>query len=363
MFIPIAVLPSFKQILQSFYSRKSHAMKWLQQGQKSIFFPRASVALAEGIKALQKNQMSKFTVFIPDYFCNTALKPLRDCNIHIVFYPLTEKLTPEWIQLYSLAKQYNPPFVFILVHYFGFENDISGTIEFCKQTGAIFIEDAAHVLTPYNDISRYSVFTVFSPYKCLSVNMLGIMVMNEDMNVTSTAIIHDSEFFIWAGKRIVQSILSKTNVSLRRRKITPFDLDIEPNAKHKNTVSPMTLRLLKVVEQNIQQIKAIRRANYMMLSESISAGSGKTTILFPTLDDKVCPYLFVFRVDEQLVQDIYYKLNRSGIPAQTWPDLPPEVKNTHSISVKLRKTILTIPINQSLTTDQMRFIAIHLRRT
>ena len=86
--------------------------------------------------------------------------------------------------------------------------------------------------------------------------------------------------------------------------------------------------------------------------------------LFPFLPDSVCPYLFPICLNEEIIEKVYYLLNGMGIPAQTWPDLPPEVKENpsqHEIALKLRRSVLTLPIHQSLTKDQIEYIGRSLR--
>ena len=68
--------------------------------------------------AATRKQSNDIIVWIPDYFCNSSLRPLRAFNVKLVFYPVNQKLEPDYKACRNLAEN-NPPDLFILVHYFG----------------------------------------------------------------------------------------------------------------------------------------------------------------------------------------------------------------------------------------------------
>jgi len=51
----------------------------------------------------------------------------------------------------------------------------------------------------------------------------------------------------------------------------------------------------------------------------------------------------------------YERLWRSGIPVETWPDLPPELtdnKDRHETALTLRKTLLFLPTHQTFRLER-----------
>ena len=104
---------------------------------------------------------------------------------------------------------------------------------------------------------------------------------------------------------------------------------------------------------------------YKNVEEQIlSINNDVASPLFPSLPEGVCPYLFPIRLDQNIIEYVYYRLNAVGIPAQMWPALPAEVKEKpfgHKIAIKLRESILTIPIHQSLTKHHIECIVSNLR--
>ena len=366
--IPIATLPHVWHLLFSILATQSTGNPWCHLGQKAVFFRRSAWGISEAIKNLLKSRKkSKGIVYLPDYFCNQALIPSRLLPVKLVFYPITKDLTPEWSLLNDLVSQYGNPDVFILVHYFGFPNDIKKATQFCQQVGSELLEDGAHVLVPYSEIGRHSWATVYSPYKLLPVPQMGIFVTSEKVEFNSKASdkkkLIDFDTCAWMGKRLIQSFLVNCKISWRNGKVAPFESDIETECGENPTISNFSLQLLKILESKLVEYKIIRREYYKIIEEQILLiKNDVANPVFLSLPDDVCPYLFPMRIHSSIIENVYYSLNRMGIPAQTWPDLPPEIKeNPHNkIAKKLRDSILTIPIHQSLTKKHIEYIAHNL---
>ena len=368
--IPIATLPHIWCLLQSALVRQSSGRLWCSRGQKAFFFRGSAWGISEAIKTLLKSKKKiKGIIFLPEYFCNQALMPLRPQPVQLVFYPITKDLNPDWSLMNSLVSRYGSPDIFILVHYFGFPGEITKTIQFCQQVEAKFLEDCAHVLLPFDDIGKHGWATIFSPYKLLPVPKLGILVVSEKMEISQEIFGKrkrvDINMYKWIGKRLAQSFLASCNIPWRSGKAVPFELDAEVKLEENYSISVWILQLLKILESELERYKTIRRKYYKIIEEQISSiNSMVARPLFPFLPDSVCPYLFPICLNEEIIEKVYYLLNGMGIPAQTWPDLPPEVKENpsqHEIALKLRRSVLTLPIHQSLTKDQIEYIGRSLR--
>ena len=102
----------------------------------------------------QETQSNDNIVWIPDYFCNSSLMPLRAFNVKLVFYPVNQKLEPDYKACRNLAEN-NPPDLFILVHYFGCPTPAAPAKDFCIKHNAWLLEDAAHVVRPVSGVGKY----------------------------------------------------------------------------------------------------------------------------------------------------------------------------------------------------------------
>lgn len=369
--IPITTLPNIWHLLISILVQRSSGRLWCNLGQKASFSRGSSWNISEAVRyLLQSKKKTKGIVFLPDYFCNQALMPLRLQQVQLVFYPITENLNPDWSLMSDLVSVYGCPDIFILVHYFGFLGEISKALQFCQQVGTELLEDSAHVLIPFGEIGKHSWATVFSPYKLLPVPKIGILVTSEKTGIireiSSKKIRFDADIYTWMVKRLVQSFLTYYKIPWRIRKVVPFELDDGVRLEENSSVSTWSLQLLKILESELEHYRTVRRKHYRIIEEQIlSINLNIARPFFPFLPEDACPYLFPIRLHENIIESVYYRLNENGIPAQTWPDLPPEVKKAplkHNTAIKLRRSILTLPVHQNLTRDQVEFMAQSLRK-
>ncbi len=119
-----------------------------------------------------------------------------------------------------------------------------------------------------------------------------------------------------------------------------------------------TLKLLAVMGKNLNQVLEKRRTNYMRLLRAVD-GIKVVKPLFPSLPDYVCPYAFPMIVSDGR-NTASRQLNHFGIPAASWPDLPPEVlqkHDEHKTAVWLQEHILLLPVHQDLSKKQVEFMA------
>ena len=117
------------------------------------------------------------------------------------------------------------------------------------------------------------------------------------------------------------------------------------------------LRLLSIMEQEINEVARLRRRNYLRLMSWLD-GLVHTHPLFSDLPDDLCPYALPLQVKGS-IDEIVTRLQASGIPASRWPDLPPEVltsKGEHRVAIRTYEHVLLLPVHQSLTLRQMDMV-------
>jgi len=130
----------------------------------------------------------------------------------------------------------------------------------------------------------------------------------------------------------------------------------------KMSTCKFTLKLLTVIEKSFKQILKKRRINYMRLSRGADAVKG-VKLLFSSLPDYVCPYIFPMIVSDG--RDVMLRqLNHFGIPAASWPDLPLEVlkrPEQHEAAIWLKDHILLLPLHQDLSNEQVEYMVFKLK--
>jgi hypothetical protein len=372
MTIQLALIPSIKMLLQALSAGLSKAEPWCRRSppEKSIqFYSRAMWALDEGVRLLLNKKNEKDgKVWLPDYFCNEALFPLRLKKINLYFYPIKYDLSPDWDWIESEANRSCPPDVFILVHYFGFPNCLDEAKTFCDKYNVELLEDCAHLLLPGNGVGQNT--AVFSPRKLLPLPEGGLLVMpnnKQAQQVNKKFGINKKLILKWLVLRLAQRMMLTMGISWHRfRKIDIGNANNHYAGKISGNIKifpdKYTLKLFEVIEKDLGHVFEKRRKNYIRLLRAID-GIKVAKALFHSLPDYVCPYTFPLIVSEGR-DAVSSRLNHFGIPAASWPDLPPEVlqkRDAHKIAVRLQEHILLLPVHQDLSDKQVEYMALKLR--
>jgi len=366
MTVPPVPLPSISDLFHAVGAPLFTGQQWAGSSTYAVrVYRQGSLALAAGIDAIRKAaEASTIVVWLPDYFCNEALDPIRQLPVLLRFYPIREDLTPNWPTVEQWAESELGSQVFILVHYFGFPNATKEARDFCNRHGMMLLEDAAHVLLPGSSVGLGDLM-VFSPRKLLAVPSGGILV---SPRVLATHFLELSphprkkDTLRWLGRRLAQQLFVWLHVPWH------FLWLVRQNGPPTREIRPLpppdlwacdtfTLRLLSIMEQNIDEVAQLRRRNYVRLrgwlDDLIQARS-----LSPVLPDDLCPYAFPLLIKER-TDEILTRLQASGIPASRWPDLPPEVltsKGEHEVAIRTYEHLLLLPVHQSLTLRQIDIV-------
>jgi len=363
-------IPSLKALWQALFAGLSKAAQWhCYNSEKFIqFYSRGMWAMAEGVAAiLDKRGKKNGQVWVPDYFCNEALIPLRQNEISLYFYPIKSDLSPDWDRLELEVKKSCPPDVFILVHYFGFPNCLDEAKGFCDKHDTELVEDCAHLLLPVNGAGQNTAF--FSPRKLLSLPEGGLLIASDKIPIQHMEkrwAANKKLILKWLALRLTQRVMLTIGISWHRFRETAIgNLHNNPvnQLSEKKVMFPdqYSLKLLGVIEKDLDYVVQKRRENYIRLLRAIDGIKGAKP-LFSSLPNSICPYTFPLMVSTE--KDIALKqLNHFGIPASSWPDLPPEVlqkRDEHKAAVWLQEHILLLPIHQDLSDKQVEYMAFKL---
>jgi len=328
---------------------------WRTANEKCFWYSRSAFALAAIESWWRKAYENRpAIVWLPDYFCNQSLLPLRQTGAKIVFYPISEDLSPDWAKCRALLNKSSPDLL-VLVHYFGIESDGETAAQFCRQSGALLIEDAAHVLRPYGGIGRYGDFVFYSPHKVLPVPDGAILLAKpsertpqpELLNcsgLSNSGTIHSR----WMIKRALQRLLPRFLLRLRNRALPEFDFDpILQELESDGGLSVLSQRILARHLPNFEQISAARKKNANTLR---NLAANTTSIQRSVLD---ASYRLVIPFSDPIdARRAYDRCRTQGVPVESWPDLPPEVISKpldHIVARKFRDGFVFLPIHQTLS--------------
>ena len=363
MTVPAVPLPSFGTILSALVNPGSAGKSWARDGSGRVarVYGSGRDALSAAVQAIGRAKgQKKLAVWFPAYFCNEALAPLRELEVDIEFYPVCEDLSPNWAMLEGLAGREQATQIFVLVHYFGFPNDVGRAREFCERHGLKLIEDAAHVLLPTLAIGEGEI-QVFSPRKLLPLPAGGILVIPEEMSAYLADVPEANrlaETALWLLRRVAQRMMVQLHIPWHLfRKARSSGEAVSSNGGsrgHPEPCGPFTLKLLAALEHQLDEVIRRRRYNYSFLLEW-AKGLALCRPLFSVLPEGVCPYVFPLWV-ERGSGEMARSLQAVGIPASQWPDLPPEVlanRRQYGSAVEIQRRLLLLPVHQSLSQEQM----------
>lgn len=373
--VTLVPLPSWRGMLKAAFSYAvpddALAAPWCRPGESAVWFSRSSWSLAI-VARCQQLLLSKqaVTVWVPDFFCNSSLAPLREFGVKLVFYPITEQMAPDLAACYVLADQ-QPMDLFLLVHYFGQPTPAELVASFCEKHGAWLIEDAAHVLQPITGVGQTGDFVLYSPHKHLPIPDGAVVVVrpNGPAQLTNNGLAlkvltavrstmlnapgsSKQPAAIWLLKRLAQRL------GLRARpSTTAFNAVVEPClAAHAHPrMSTLSRRLLAPLLPQLQ-MTATRRNRTAQYWCDVLAFASTDAPVTPHLT-KSTPYLASFSArDSHVTEALYARFQQVGLPVTTWPDLPPEVlthPGEHPAATALRRNRFYLPVHQTLSRQQL----------
>lgn len=361
-FVSIAPRPSWRDLAASWFPAAAPAVPlrpWVAEGDEGFLLARAAWGFAAAARGLASMLGRTPSVWFPDYFCNASLGPLRATGAQVRFYPVTPDAVPDWASCRALAEA-GPPDAFVLVHTFGRPGGAADAAAFADETGALLVEDAAHALMPGAGIGGHGGVVVYSPYKMTPLPHGGIVVVRpgparEAIAAACKALpAQVPPTGSWLARRLAEKGLPGAVLSrmASRRGQTDFDVDSVPDGENDDAAAaaPGTARMLAGMLGDLDRIAAARRKNARFLTDfpwpagcvPFLDGAGKGGV----------PYRFVLRcASHEATRNLFRRLRARGIPAESWPDLPPEVmadENAHVAAVLLRRTLVLLPVHQDL---------------
>jgi hypothetical protein len=388
-----APLPGWNKLLCAAVRRPvpdaTLAAPWHQDGEVAGWLSRSAWSLAL-IALWRKNRATsaQLTAWLPDFFCNSSLDPLRLTGLKLLFYPLTPEMQPDMAACRALAEA-APPDLFVLVHYFGRPSHPASARDFCRHHGAWLIEDAAHVLRPVGEVGTGGDFVMYSPHKHLPLPDGAVLVVRPngpgvlgregiatlglpatwtdqlvDLQLQMGVAVKSSETsaWLWLGKRVAQ----KLGFSRMRVAGAPFVESLVPESVEAPALiapvpSRLGRRMLGCLVGKLGRVARGRQRHQLLwdallVNGGVQAEDSLDTAERPAYRDWT-PYLGAYKSDSvSHAESMYRNWQKRSLPVTTWPDLPPEVmldRERHAHAWNLRHTRVYLPVHQSLSVREM----------
>ncbi|MFH1638901.1 MAG: hypothetical protein ABIB93_01105 [Chloroflexota bacterium] len=331
-----------------------------------VIFSRGQWALkAIAASEMKKRGKEKAKIYIPDYFCEISLTPLRKAGFDLCFYRIAPNFEPDIAHLRKLKERHGTPDVLLFVHYFGFPQNILDTQNWCEENGVVIVEDAAHSLIPIPGIGDNGNPVFYTPWKFINIPAGAFLVLPELSDYIETEPSekngHVSFPLKWVLRQEVCSISQRIRLplhQLRGASVKGHDVSEPIVAPESSLCSPFSINLLGKYEKDIKDVCLKRKRNYRLIDEVFLDPNFKQYRIFKDVPVSFAPYVYPFRIPAKHSVNLMINLNKKGIPASPWSDLSPEVKNSeeYPLSNDLRKEIVTLPIHQDLSLSQINWM-------
>lgn len=352
-----APLPGWRNLAALFNSpaESAAAAAWAQPTDKTVWFSRSAHGLAAIAFSWQRHHGRLPRLWVPDYFCNASLDPVRRCGVPLTFYPMGLDLAPDWEECRRLALA-EAPDLFLAVHYFGLPADMGSASEFCRQEGALLIEDCAHMLAPVPGVGETGTFVLWSPHKHLAVPQGGLVVCRDPDEGVAAPTGPAPSLRPWFFKRLIQKMAPGWLLPFPTRQGPPrFDEDpAGQSLPDTPSLAENAGRLLAGAVSALPQVAAARRRNAQALSLVLAREPGWR--MLGGMPDAI-PYRLVMRCDSgDIAAERYGVYRRRGLPVGSWPDLAPEIKaapERHARALILRACLLCFPIHHGLDSTEL----------
>jgi hypothetical protein len=305
------------------------------------FFGYARAALFHGIKLLGITPGQN--VLLPSLICSTAVAPFHALGIHTRYYPVGAHFEPDLDYAARLVDHLTRAFV--LVHHFGFPQDVTAARCFCKNHGLPFIEDNAHgFLSALRDTALGSSgdISVFSLRKTLPVPDGAALLVNDpaliasmdgiDLPRSSAFPTLHAAFLLRNLIRNAELLLGKPFVlSLKTGKNTTALREITSGPKHQGAMEALSdflmpcslLTKVLIRHFNWELLKLTRITAFSYWSSYFHSNRDDAKPVFSELIPGTVPYVFPVTVADR--EAWIERMAQQGVECFSWPDLPSDV--------------------------------------
>jgi len=326
------------------------AQPWTRPGDKAIWLSRSSWGMAALVDALFEANDRAVTAWLPEYFCDQALWPMRQRQVVLRFYPVDRWARPEWNRIDIAGPG---PTLFFLVHFYGHPSDGVQARSVCDATGALLVEDAAHALGPAKGIGEVGDFVFYSPWKFFEAPNGAAFVIRPRAVDWAAAIQKSvdklgSSFAPGLGWVKNVAMLKVAHVDPKRfSRGRPGDFFLDLSSRPmppRPMASPIASMTLPAVDTS--EARRRRQENDAAIREFFEGRPGWEPLI---ADPAPGPMRSVFRLDSpERASAAHDALRAVGVRAEGWPALPPEIVDPTSQAKLLRRTLLNLPCHQGL---------------
>ena len=308
--------------LTSFGSDKhQHVPSILDVGkEKFVTSGRAAIALALQQIKIGKNDK----VLLPAYHCIAMVEPIIQANATPVFYKINSDTS---VDLDDIQARLDGSIKLLLVvHYFGFPQNLSKIRIFCDEHNMLLLEDCAHSFFGEYDgrpLGSFGDYAIASAMKFVPIYEGGLLVSSHhsisSLHLESAGVVFEIKTtlntlergFEYGRLRLLQKLiylpmwLKNFFWGHIKKRVSSEDIDFGPESSdggfaiEEKWLNKKSSIFSQYLTKRVSQTRIVtrRRKNYIALLEALSGLPGCHP-LFDRLPDEVIPYVFPLIVEE-----------------------------------------------------------------
>lgn len=345
----------------------------LSEQNKSIFCNANAARLSSGrvaiLHALQCIGITETdTVLVPAYHCMSMIEPVLWLGARVKFYQVDKNLCP-FINFQQNSDLQDVKAV-IIPHFFGFMQDITKLCDYFNKLGIAVIEDCAHAFFGERDgknAGESGDYSITSTVKFFPGTEGGVLYSARhalpDLKLTKRSLYQQLK----AAKNIVEQCQlyhspKKRTAAQQQKPLGETSQEMDElcyvSKSKLNYLDPQKISVplswadsLVLNKTSHDWIVEQRRENYQYLA-GLLKGLNNATLIFPDLLPGTVPYVLPLLIHKPELH--FSRLKIAGVPLWRWEEL---IVNDCPISNDYRLKLIQLPIHQSLSTNELDWIA------
>lgn len=366
--------------MDSFHGPRSSDIPSLLTAPSKFFFTSGRYGLA---RALQLAGVSdEDEVLIPGYSCPAMVEPVIWLGAKPVFYKVTESLSADLVDL--TARLSPATKCLVIVHFFGFLQDLRSIRNFCDAKQIQLIEDCAQCFfggSSDQPVGSYGDLAFGSPMKFFPIYDGGCLVSNTpgmDLTLQRAGVpfqlrscldtverAHHYQrlpfrLLLDSAFKIKRSIRELAGIVFEQQGQSAAPAATEGGYAFQDSWKDIQMsHFSRWVMNHVSQARLVeqRRINYLQLLEQLKVPGGCWPI-FPELTESTVPYIFPLYVDD--CENVFPRLKKLGVPLLRWEDAE---TTTCAVSKRYSRHLFLIPCHQELNPRDIEWITTEIIRS
>ena len=321
------------------------------------------------------------TILLPAFHCTALVEPVTRTGFNAQFYRIQPDFRPDMDDV--RRRMSADVAAIVIIHYFGFPEELDPFLELREEFGCSIVEDCAHSFLTESEglpLGHRGDFSLFSYYKFAPTLTGGGLGINGPhiLDFPGAAKVSMREHAVLAKRLFEQilensprNLLARLLLGLERRRVAQRQAQSEVVSHAAFVDDPYLFRedLARAAMPGIcrhvlescdwESIVAARRNNYALLSEAIQDRPVFRRV-FPTLPAGVCPWAFPVILENRLFHE--QQLRARGIPLFTFGEvLHPLLSRQNDLARTeaeyLSQRLLLLPVHIQIDAAKVKEIA------